>query len=66
MGTIFERSNGSYAARVRMRGYDPESSTFPTRKAAADWISAIESDIRRGKHRQTTGEGLSVAEALDQ
>lgn len=65
MGTILARANGSFTGRVRMKGYNPESATFATRKAAADWISAIESDMRRGKHRQAVGQGVTVAQAMD-
>ncbi|MEE3501684.1 site-specific integrase [Acidiphilium acidophilum] len=66
MGSILARSNGSFTGRVRMRGYDPESMTFATRKAAKEWIEATEADIRRNLHRKMPGAGVSVAQALDQ
>lgn len=52
MGTIrkFERAKGTvYNAQIRLKGVPPLSESFPTRKAAAEWITQQEAKINAGK-----------------
>lgn len=48
MATITQRANGKWQAKVRPKGYPPQSKTFVTRRDAEAWARAIESEQDRG------------------
>jgi integrase len=54
MGTIEERTNEngkkSYRAKVRLRGFPPQSVTFTKKTDAKVWIQQTETEIREGRH----------------
>jgi integrase len=45
MGTIQKRSNGSYTAKIRRKGFPALSRTFPTRESAEVWMADHEATI---------------------
>lgn len=54
MGTIEERLNDngkkSYRAKVRIKGFPPQTATFTRKTDAKHWIIQTESEIREGRH----------------
>ncbi len=56
MASIEQRSNSkgevSYRAKVRLKGYPPQSATFKRKTDAKNWISDTESAIRNGRYFQ--------------
>lgn len=58
MATIEKRKNDdgttSYRARVRLKGYPPESATFTRKTDASDWAQKTEADIKAGRHFGTS------------
>ncbi len=48
----------TYRARIRLNGSSPISESFPTRRAAKEWSSKMEADVRQGRYfgRQTSKE----------
>lgn len=72
MATIEKRTTAdgktTYRAKVRLRGYVPESATFERRADAKAWAAKIETDMRAGRHfggakRHTFNELASEYEA---
>lgn len=60
MGTIRKRGDYQFQAQIRRQGWPPQSDTFETRKAAEQWVRAIEREmdtgtfIPRGEAQRTT------------
>ncbi|MBZ0145035.1 MAG: site-specific integrase [Rhodocyclaceae bacterium] len=54
MATIEKRTTAdgktTYRAKVRLRGFAPESATFERRADAKAWAAKIETDMREGRH----------------
>lgn len=48
MATITQRDNGSWQAKIRRRGYPPQSDTFRTKSLAERWARQVENDMDRG------------------
>lgn len=48
MGTIVDRGD-KHRAVVRIAGRKPQTKTFDTKKEAKEWISATETELRKGK-----------------
>lgn len=50
------KTDGSvaYRAKVRLKGYPPQSATFNRKTDANQWIQSTESAIREGRHFKTT------------
>lgn len=66
MATIQKRGPFQWRAQIRRKGWPLQSETFETRKAAEDWATDIESQMRRGTfvdrgeiERTTFGEVLA-------
>ncbi|WP_296662642.1 site-specific integrase [Paraburkholderia sp.] len=66
MGTIQKRAAGTYQAKIRRRGYPPQSRTFTTRADAQRWITEQEAAISRGVFVDTsTAREMLLQQALD-
>jgi integrase len=53
MATIEKRTTDkgiTYRAKVRLRGYPPESATFERLTDAREWAKATEGDMKKGRH----------------
>jgi integrase len=50
MGTIQKRSNGTYTAKIRRKGFPALSRTFPTRGEGEAWLNEHEALIRTRVH----------------
>lgn len=48
MATFEQRKSGWWQAKIRRKGYPPQSVTRPTKKEAEDWAKVIESEMVRG------------------
>lgn len=65
MATIRKRGNLQWEARIRRRGYPPQSKTFNTRAQTEEWGRAIEGEMDRGTFTsRTEAENTTLAEAL--
>ena len=64
MATITHRSGG-WQAKIRRRGYPPQSGTFDTKSKAEAWARQIESEMDRGIFvSRAESEDTTLAEAL--
>lgn len=58
MATIVQRKNKQgeiyYQAKVRMKGFPPESASFKQKTKAVKWASSIETAMREGRYFKTT------------
>ena len=50
MATINKRKNGSYQAKVRLRGFPEESATFERRTDAKEWAEKTEREMKEGRY----------------
>lgn len=69
MATIEKRTAQGetvYRVKVRLKGYPPQSATFPRLTDARRWANDIESDIRHGRHFKTIeAKRHTLADLLD-
>jgi hypothetical protein len=49
MATITKRGDLQWQAKIRRKGYPPQSKTFDTRADAEKWARAIEREMDRGR-----------------
>lgn len=67
MAVITQRANGQWQAKIRAKGYPPQSSTFATKTEANEWARSIETDMRRGVWRNTaTANAMSFHDLLEE
>lgn len=66
MATIVRRGNG-WQAKIRRRGYPPQSATFRTKTAAEAWAREIEARMDAGAYQARSREAakLTIAEAFE-
>ena len=71
MATIVKRKNGhedviGYQAKVRRKGYPPQSQTFKTRKEAEKWARDVEGEMDHGAFvSRSEGERTTFSDAAD-
>ncbi|MGO9816830.1 MAG: hypothetical protein ACLPJJ_01495 [Acidocella sp.] len=65
MGTVFSRANGSFTARVRMKGHPQQAETFASRAEAKRWIADIEAAMRAGAFKEDETGGITLGQAID-
>ena len=70
MATIIkrDRKDGStvYQAKIRMKGYQPQSATFERKTDARKWVQDTESAMRAGKHfKSSEAKRRTVGEMID-
>jgi integrase len=66
MATFTKRENDWWQARVRRKGNETVSKTFPTKEAAEKWARSIEFRIDRGDYtNRSEAEKTTLADAID-
>lgn len=66
MATIEKRGAYQYRCKVRRGGFKPVSKTFPTRQAARDWASKVESEMKLGVYvDRSEADSMSLYAALE-
>lgn len=70
MGTIEERltDNGlkAYRAKIRLKGYPPQSATFSKKTDAKIWIQQTETEIREGRYfNKVQAKKFTVTDVID-
>lgn len=69
MANIRERVDSTgvstFQAQVRIKGYPPQSSSFPTKTLAKRWAQQIETEIRSGSIKTSAGGKRTVLEVLE-
>ena len=66
MATIESRGNLQYRAKIRKKGYAPQSRTFDTKTAAKAWARTVEAEMDRGVFVSLVeAERTTLGEALD-
>jgi integrase len=66
MATIEKRANLQWRAKVRRKGFPPQSATFATKGTAVAWARQIETEMDRGVFvSRLEAERTTLAEALD-
>lgn len=53
MASFEQRESGYWQAKVRRKGYPPQSKTFRTKTEAQEWARHTESSIDRGEYKDT-------------
>jgi integrase len=67
MATITKRTQGSWQAKVRRKGYPAQCRTFTNRSDAVRWATALEAELARGVFADArAAERMTVREALSQ
>ena len=46
----------TYRAKIRLKGYPPQSATFERKTDAREWVQRIESEMRQGRYRVRAAE----------
>lgn len=54
MAVITQRQNGQWQAKIRRKGFPPQSRTFSTKTEAQVWARGVETDFARGHWRDRT------------
>ena len=49
MATIIRHGDG-FQSKIRRKGFDPVSRTFPTHKLAKEWATRIEAEMFSGRY----------------
>lgn len=66
MATITQRAAGGWQARIRRRGYPPESKVFNNRRDAEQWARAREAELDRGLYLpRAASETVTMADLAD-
>lgn len=65
MGSVTERRNGSFQAKVRLAGETAQIKTFANKTDAKAWVAETESRMRRGEFRPDAAKGKTIGEAMD-
>ena len=66
MATITKRGPYQWQARVRVKGHEPTSKTFNSRKEAEKWARGIESEMDQGTYiSRKESESTTLSEAID-
>ncbi|WP_295873798.1 site-specific integrase [uncultured Zhongshania sp.] len=65
MATFTKRAGNKVQVKVRRKGYEPQSRTFPSLTQAKQWARLVESEMDRGIFLSTSAaESTTIAEAL--
>ena len=66
MAAFTKRGPYQWQAKIRRRGYDPQSKTFNSRAEAEAWVATVESEMARGVFvSRSEAENTTLVEALD-
>lgn len=70
MGTIEERltdqGKKAYRAKIRLKGYPPQSATFAKKTDAKIWVQQTETEIREGRYlNKVKAKKYTVADVID-
>lgn len=66
MATISKRGPYQWQAKIRRKGYPPQSKTFESKSEAEDWVNVIESEMVRGVFiNRTEAEKTSFQQLID-
>lgn len=66
MATFRQRESGWWQAIIRREGYDPQSTTKPTKREAEEWAREIEREMDRGAFvSRREAESTTLKEALE-
>src|ERR1017187_10450022 len=71
MATIRERIDAtgkkSYHVQVRIKGFPPQTNSFPTKTLAKQWAAHVESELREGRYMpRAQAQRRTVKELLDE
>lgn len=66
MATFEQRESGYWQAKVRKKGYPPQSKTFRTKTEAQEWAKQVEASIYRGEYKDTrTAANTTLKQVLE-